>query len=29
VKALVERMGGTVHVESAAGRGSVFELRLP
>ncbi|MEO5735633.1 MAG: ATP-binding protein [Rubrivivax sp.] len=28
VKALVERMGGTVHVDSREGRGSVFELRL-
>ncbi|MBI5257757.1 MAG: PAS domain-containing protein [Burkholderiales bacterium] len=29
VKALVERMGGTVQVESSAGVGSSFELRLP
>jgi hypothetical protein len=28
VKALVERMGGSVHVESHAGQGSVFEVRL-
>jgi CheY-like chemotaxis protein/anti-sigma regulatory factor (Ser/Thr protein kinase) len=28
VKALVERMGGTVHVESVLDRGSRFELRL-
>jgi signal transduction histidine kinase/CheY-like chemotaxis protein len=28
VKALVERMGGTVHVESMLDRGSRFELRL-
>ena len=28
VKALVERMGGSVHVDSEPGRGSVFELRL-
>ncbi len=29
VKALVERMGGSVHVDSTPGVGSVFELRLP
>ncbi len=29
VKALVERMGGSVHVDSTLGVGSVFELRLP
>lgn len=28
VKALVERMGGTVHVESAIDRGTRFEMRL-
>jgi PAS domain S-box-containing protein len=28
VKALVERMGGSVHVQSTVGTGSVFELRL-
>ena len=28
VKALVERMGGSVHVDSRAGVGTVFELRL-
>lgn len=28
VKALVERMGGSVHVDSTPGAGSVFELRL-
>jgi len=29
VKALVERMGGSVHVDSTLGVGSTFELRLP
>jgi len=29
VKANVERMGGSVHVQSAPGVGSVFEVRLP
>jgi CheY-like chemotaxis protein/anti-sigma regulatory factor (Ser/Thr protein kinase) len=29
VKALVERMGGTVHARSAPDQGSVFEVRLP
>ncbi|HET9204877.1 MAG TPA: PAS domain-containing protein [Burkholderiaceae bacterium] len=29
VKANVERMGGTVHVQSSPGVGSVFEVRLP
>jgi CheY-like chemotaxis protein/anti-sigma regulatory factor (Ser/Thr protein kinase) len=29
VKALVERMGGTVHARSSPDRGSVFEVRLP
>jgi PAS domain S-box-containing protein len=29
VKALVERMGGSVHVESTAGVGSRFEVHLP
>ncbi len=29
VKALVERMGGSVHVDSTPGVGTVFELRLP
>jgi hypothetical protein len=28
VKSLVERMGGSVHVDSTLGKGSVFELRL-
>ena len=28
VKTLVERMGGSVHVDSVLGQGSVFELRL-
>jgi CheY-like chemotaxis protein/anti-sigma regulatory factor (Ser/Thr protein kinase) len=28
VKALVERMGGSVHVDSTPGHGSMFELRL-
>jgi len=28
VKALVERMGGSVHVDSTPGQGSMFELRL-
>jgi len=28
VKALVERMGGSVHVDSVPGHGSVFEVRL-
>jgi len=28
VKALIERMGGSVHVDSTLGQGSVFELRL-
>lgn len=28
VKALVERMGGSVHVDSVPGQGSVFEVRL-
>jgi hypothetical protein len=28
VKALVERMGGSVHVDSTPGAGSIFELRL-
>ena len=29
VKGLVEAHGGSVHVESAAGRGSRFVVRLP
>jgi hypothetical protein len=29
VKTLAERMGGSVHVDSRAGEGSVFEVRLP
>jgi signal transduction histidine kinase len=29
VKALTERLGGKVEVESALGKGSIFKVRLP